>query len=185
MAWTTPLTAVANAALTAAQWNASVRDNLNETAVAKFTAAGQYFVATARNAGAARSAAQDFYATGTGTDTTNSTTFTGLTGGPVVAVTTGTSALVMLWARMFNNTAGGRNVAGFAVSGATTIAATDLRSIAETSNSANEEYWVGATFLLNATTAALTAGSNTFTMQLRVTTGTGTFAPRNLVVMPF
>jgi hypothetical protein len=29
MAWTTPLTAVANVALTAAQWNASVRDNLN------------------------------------------------------------------------------------------------------------------------------------------------------------
>jgi hypothetical protein len=28
MAWTTPLTAVANVALTAAQWNASVRDNL-------------------------------------------------------------------------------------------------------------------------------------------------------------
>ena len=185
MAWTTPLTAVANAALTAAQWNASVRDNLNETATAKFTGAGQYFVATAGNAGAARIAATDFYATGTGTDTTNSTTYTGLTGGPAPVATTGTSAIVMLWARMFNNTAGGRSVAGFAVSGATTLAATDLRAIAATSNAANEEYWMSGAFLLNASTAALTAGSNTFTMQLRVTTGTGTFAPRSLVVLPF
>ena len=185
MAWTTPLTAVSNAALTAAQWNASVRDNLNETATAKATTGGQYFVATAANTLAARIAAQDFYATGSGTDTTNSTTFTALTGGPAPVATTGTSALVFLWARMFNNTAGGRNVAGFAVSGATTIAATDLRSIAETSNAANEEYWMSGVFLLNATTAALTAGSNTFTMQMRVTTGTGTFAPRCAIVIPF
>lgn len=185
MAWTSPLTAVANAALTAAQWNASVRDNLNETATAKFTAAGQYFVATAANAGAARIATQDFYATASGTDTTNSTTFTALTGGPAPVATTGTSAMVFLWARMFNNTAGGRNVAGFAVSGASTIAATDIRSIAMTSNAANEEYWVGAAFMMNSVTAPLTAGSNTFTMQMRVTTGTGTFAPRSMVVLPF
>jgi len=38
MPWTTPLTAVANVALTAAQWNASVRDNLN------FLKTGQLFV---------------------------------------------------------------------------------------------------------------------------------------------
>ena len=185
MAWSTPLTAVANAALTAAQWNASVRDNLNETATAKFTTGGQYFVSTAANAGAARIAGQGFYNTGAGTDTTNSTSFTALTGGAAATATTGTSALVFIWARMFNNTAGGRSVMGFAVSGATTVAATDLRAVAATSNAANEEYWVGGAFLLDSTTASLTSGSNTFTNQMRVTTGTGTFAPRSIVVLPF
>ena len=35
MTWTAPMTAVAGAVYTAAQWNTSIRDNLNETAVAK------------------------------------------------------------------------------------------------------------------------------------------------------
>jgi len=39
MAWFTPLAGVSTATLTAAQWNASVRDNLLETAPAKATSA--------------------------------------------------------------------------------------------------------------------------------------------------
>lgn len=50
MAWTTPLTAVSGSILTAAQWNASVRDNLNETAPAKATTADRMFVTTGPNA---------------------------------------------------------------------------------------------------------------------------------------
>ena len=185
MAWTAPATFSDGSVLTAAQLNTNLRDNLNETATAKFTSGGQYFVATAANAGAARIATNGFYATGSGTDSTNSTSFTGLTGGAAATVTTGTSALVFIWCRMFSNTAGGRSVMGFSVSGATTIASTDLRAVAATSNAANEEYWVGGAFMLNSVTASLTAGSNTFTNEMRVTTGTSTFAPRSIVVLPF
>jgi hypothetical protein len=44
MAWTTPVTAVTNSPLTAAQYNASIVSNFAETAVAKATTAGRYFV---------------------------------------------------------------------------------------------------------------------------------------------
>jgi len=40
VAWSTPLTAVSGTVLTAAQWNASVRDNLLETSAAAVTTAG-------------------------------------------------------------------------------------------------------------------------------------------------
>ena len=49
MAWTAPMTAVANAVFTAAQFNTHVRDNLLETAPAKATTTGGYFVATGTN----------------------------------------------------------------------------------------------------------------------------------------
>ncbi len=51
MAWTAPITFTSGSVLTAAQLNTYLRDNLNETAPAKFTAAGQLFVSTAANAG--------------------------------------------------------------------------------------------------------------------------------------
>ena len=54
MAWSAPMTAVANTVFTAAQFNQHVRDNLNETAPAKATASGGYFVATGVNAIAQR-----------------------------------------------------------------------------------------------------------------------------------
>src|SRR3546814_19340432 len=76
MAWTAPMTAVANTVFTAAQFNQHVRDNLNETAPAKATAAGGYFVATGVNAIAQRIADGN---TDTNTGTTTSTTYTDLT----------------------------------------------------------------------------------------------------------
>lgn len=183
MAWTTPLTAVANVALTAAQWNASVRDDLNETAPAKFTAANQYFVATGSNVGAARTMSQATYSGG-GTDTTNSTTYIGLTGGPSVGPTTGTAALVHINSRCLNTTATGRALASFAVSTATTIASSDIRAIGATSNGASEDYFVGGAFLLNASSVALTAGTNTFSMEFRQTGGVGSFTIRSIAVTP-
>lgn len=50
MAWSTPMTAVANAVFTAAEYNTYVRDNLLETAPAKASGAvgtSQYFLSTA------------------------------------------------------------------------------------------------------------------------------------------
>lgn len=178
MAWTTPLTAVANAALTAAQWNASVRDNLNETAPAKATAAGQIFVSTGVNAITARTPSAAVVAT---SETTISTTYADLTtAGPSVTVTTGTQAIVFIGALMSNNTAGASSVANVAVSGATVISPSSDDDALRHQDS-------GTGGLIRATTAlipTLTAGSNTFKMQYRVSSGTGTFQFRRIIVLP-
>ena len=93
---------------------------------------------------------------------TTSTTYTGLTTAQVITLTTGTKALVLL---SFNSNAPQDKwtYASVAVSGATTIAASD-------SNSANFQQvgaggYIGAAS--NAVPLTLTAGSNTFTMQFR------------------
>jgi hypothetical protein len=177
MAWTTPLTAVANAALTDAQWNASVRDNLNETAPAKATAAGQIFVSTGANAIAARTISSARVDT---SETTVSTTYAALTtAGPAVTVTTGTQALAFLTATVSNNTAGSSAFASVAVSGATVTAASDNDCLRVQGGGTTD---VGRASAL--TLFALTPGSNTFTTQYRVGAGTGTFSTRVLTVVP-
>ena len=64
MAWTTPLTAVSNTALTAAQWNASVRDNLLMTAPALATTTGRHFVSTGANTIAERAISSNSVSSG-------------------------------------------------------------------------------------------------------------------------
>lgn len=179
MAWSVPLTAVSNASLTAAQWNASVRDNLLETAVAKVTGAGQYVVSTAANALAARTPQASSIAT---VEATTSTSYANLaTTGPAVTVTSGTVALVGVSTNMSNSTVSVNTRASYAVSGATTIAASDIVAFNYQQPSA------GTTIRGSAITmqTGLTAGSNTFTMQYRVTANTGTFDARHLWVVPF
>lgn len=180
MTWTAPMTAVANSVFTAAQFNTYVRDNLNETAPAKASAAGQIFVATAANAIAARTPST---AGGPGAgETTTSTSYTDLTtSGPAVTVTTGTSALVIIAARMTNTTSGSECAASYEVSGATTSAASDARALAFNASSGSPNLRASAAYLHT----GLTAGSNTFTMKYRVSAGTGTFTYRNITVIPF
>ena len=109
--------------------------------------------------------------------TTTSTSYTDLaTAGPAVTVTTGTSALVIITAYL-QNSGGNLTYASFAVSGATTSAATDDRLIAQTT--AN-----GMVCSRPQKITGLTAGSNTFTMKYRVAAGTGTYAYRDIVVIP-
>ena len=50
MAWNTPFTAQVGVTIKASDWNTYARDNLNETAVAKVTTAGDMVVATGANA---------------------------------------------------------------------------------------------------------------------------------------
>jgi hypothetical protein len=177
MAWTAPMTATANSAFTAAQFNTYVRDNLNETAPAKATAASQIFVATGTNSIAARTI------TGASVDTdqtTTSTSFTDLTTtGPAVTVTTGTYALVFVTAKVLNS-ASVSSFMGHAVSGATTIAAADSNAFVVDPGASNQ---VRATALAFRG-GDLTAGSNTFTCKYRVDSGTGTFGNRRIVVIP-
>lgn len=180
MAYTTPLTAVSNATLTAAQWNASVRDDFAETAVAKATSAGQFFVSTAANALAARVPTG---ATVNVSESTTSTSYAAIpagTPGPAVTVTTGTAALVAVSAKMSQSTATANSYMAYAVSGATTIASNDNTSLLF-------QFATNTTIRATAVTlqTGLTAGSNTFTAQYRVSAGTGTYDSRHLAVLPF
>lgn len=121
----------------------------------------------------------DLYSGG-GTDTTNSTSFTSLTGGASAGSTSGAKMLVFHGASLGNDTAGARSWASFAVSGATTIAATDAVGIAVDCSGANRVTKCGQTYLLT----TLTPGSNVCTQNFRVTSGIGSYVVRHLGTMP-
>lgn len=180
MAWTAPMTAIAGNAFTAAQFNTYVRDNLLETAPAKATTAGGIFVATGLNEIAQRIPTTGEILT---TNTTSSTSYVDLSSvGPTVAVTTGTKALVIISAQMENTTANGLALASVAVSGATTVAATDDFSVAweQTSDNTGQASTHSVSKLFT-----LTPGTNTFTMKYRaLTAGTASFTRRRLIVIP-
>lgn len=114
-------------------------------------------------------------------ESTTNTSFTALsTAGPSVTLTTGTMALVIVTARCLNDTAGGFCHMSWQVSGASSIAASDATAFTYESSSAGDQMRASAVHL----TAGLTAGSNTFTAQYRVNTGTGTWSNRALIVIP-
>lgn len=180
MAYTSPRTWVANAVLTAAQLNVDLRDNMNETAVAKATTSGSLVVVSGLNSLVERTPvhAEDF-----NSETTTSTTYTNLaTVGPAVTATTGSRALVFITADIDNNTGGNKSLMSFAVTGASTVAADDNNSImikAETASSTFIARMSGFRML-----TGLTPGSSTFTAKYRVNGGTGTFNERYIFVMP-
>jgi hypothetical protein len=174
MAWSTPLTAVANTALTAAQWNASVRDNLLETAPAKAGAAGRIMVTTGVNAIAERSWPSDVLDT---SQTTVSTSYADLaTVGPTVTVTSGTTVMIFVVCTMSNSGAN-NNFVGVDISGATTTAASDARALQHRSAAAGDTARFGMGYK-----TIVTAGSNTYLLKYRVDAGTGTFNNRQLMV---
>jgi hypothetical protein len=178
MAWSAPMTAVAGATFTAAQFNQYVRDNLNETAPAKATAAGQFFVSTGTNAIAARQLTQSVIAT---SQTTTATSFTDLaTVGPAVTVTTSDRAMVMFASDIDNTATNGASSVSVAVSGASTIAASLAWRLVRDGATSTNVWRIGASHLFT----GLTAGSNTFTMKYLVGSGTGTFGNRELIVLP-
>lgn len=172
------MTAVSGATFAASEFNTYVRDNLNETAPAKATAAGQLFVSTGTNAIAARTPDTSNVNT---SQTTASTTYTDLaTVGPTVTATTGTSALVFISSTM-NTSSSGQNVyTSYAVSGASSVTATDDRAVLLQAAAANQAIRATHAYL----ETGLTAGSNTFTAKYRVTGGTGTYSNRRIAVLP-
>jgi hypothetical protein len=177
MAWTVPATAVAGQPFTAALFNAQMRDNLNATAPAQATTISSWFTGTGTNAIAERIPAQNNTLT---SSTTTSTSYTNLADGVSTSVTvaTGTSAWVLLYAN-FSNASAVNTWVSFAVSGATTIAASDTMALMQNHTGGRR---FGTPFYLNGT---LTPGNNTFTMKYRVTSGTGTYTTRRIGVIPF
>jgi len=179
VAWSAPMTAVANSTFTAAQFNQFVRDNLNETAPAKAVSAGSYFAVDGLNSIAERTPTTDGILT---SETTTSTTFANLaTVGPSVTVDTGPYALVLIHCQVENSGAGSA-YAGVEVSGATSYAAALNRAV-NVFNSANTRIGASTAMLFHGG-LTLTPGTNTFTMKYRVSSGTGTFADRRIIVMP-
>lgn len=180
MAWTSPITFATGEILTASQLNTYLRDNLNETAPAKATTNGSIFVGTGANSIAERIPNG---ATVSTSQTTASTTFVDLTTvGPSVTMTTGTKALISIYAGIAIDTANNQAEMGYAVSGATTIAASSTRCLQIDGTPAGDELRMSAVFF----ESGLTSGTNTFTAKYRVATGgtTGTFVDRHIVVFP-
>jgi hypothetical protein len=182
MAWTTPLTAVANAALTSAQWNASVRDNLNVTAAAiaaaPTTTVGRIIIASGTNVVTTRSVASGVVAT---SETTTSTTYADLaTAGPTLQLTTGENAVVWFSVQMSGSTNTAFVASAVSVSNATTIAASDADGLMFQPATASGST-VRATMCNHV--QSLTPGSNAFKIQYRASAGTGTFSARRITVM--
>lgn len=104
------------------------------------------------------------------------------TAGPEVTVTIGANglALVIVYASAQNDTTNASTHMGFAISGASTVAAADAFSLRLEAYTANNASNVSACFLVT----GLTAGSNTFTAKYRVSAGTASFADRKISVIP-
>ena len=120
----------------------------------KWAAAGSSFPATVASANVS---AVEF---------TTSTSYTDLTTASEVTLTTGTKALVIVSTFIRTNESAQQAYASFAVSGATTIAASDANAVSQVDQDAN---YISAS---RATLVTLTAGSNTFTMKFRASGGT-------------
>jgi hypothetical protein len=148
----------------------------------KDTNATTYYTGSAwTNLVSASSAANDSALT-TGTQTTTSGSYTGLTTATAVTVTTGTKALVIITTEMSHGTNSEQLWASWAVSGATTSASADSRSVFLETPSTGTLPRV-QTFTRGYIQTGLTAGSNTFTMQFKVGGGTGSFGNRSISVV--
>lgn len=180
MAWTAPYTAIAGGVVSAADFNTHVRDNLLATEAALAMNVGGFFVATGTNTIVERLPSTDFIDT---QQTTASTTYTDLaTVGPTVTVTTGTKAIVIVGGRVGPVTTGGTASCklSWAVSGATTVAASDNWAAGIVGQSTTGVNYTSRWYLAT----GLTAGSNTFRAKYAVSSGTGTYQYRSLHVIP-
>jgi len=112
--------------------------------------------------------------------TTTSTSYADLaTAGPAVTVTTGTKALVSIKASMANGAVLTGQMMGVAVSGATTVAASDTYGAGYKyiGGPTNFQPVMAATFLIT----GLTAGSNTFTAKYRSVTGDAIYFKERMI----
>jgi hypothetical protein len=179
VAWTAPMTAVAGSVFTAAQFNASIRDNLAETAPAKATTPGSLFATTATNQIAERTPSASVNLT---QDTTTSTSYVSTldlgSTGPALTVTTGVNAIVLLSGALQNSTTNSVRMA-YDISGATARTGADNRGISVFGVAS-----AGNNLSISVLEQNLTPGSNTFTATYRVAGGTGTFQSRRIQVIP-
>jgi len=113
--------------------------------------------------------------------TTVSTSYTDLaTAGPAVTLTTGATVLVTISCTLSNNNNGPQSYMSQAISGATTVAASDVNAVRF-----NGGVWASGfgSFSKTFKVTGLTPGSNTFTAKYRVSSDTGTFLDRTITVV--
>lgn len=178
MAWTSPMTFVDNTPLTAAQLNTHLRDNLMETAPAKATIPGSYFVTESFGSIGERSM-QGGVAEALAS--TTSTTYTGLAGspGPSVTAFVGNSALVVVSATL-SNQANSQARISYTLSGANEAEAADRFGLLNTGSDSRQ---ISMTHLRS----NLEPGVTTFTCQYRTSNAANasSFERRRIVVIPF
>lgn len=184
MAWTAPMTAVANSAMTASLYNTQIRDNLRCEAPFLATATGQLFVTTEANALAARTISYHEVNT---SETTTSSSYTDLTTtGPTVTISEiyGNAAMVWITAELDQNQNDVQAAATVEVSGATSFPASDTRcAIQRDAMPLTNAIQVMGCFLF---TPLSRGGSTTFTMKYRNGgAGTATFQRRRILVLAF
>lgn len=163
MSWTAPRTWVTGEVVTAALLNTHLRDN--QIDLDRRTSPVGSVVASS--------------------ETTTATSYTDLaTPGPAVTVTIGSTgkALVALHSAIANATSSLASYYGFAISGASVVAASDAQAIGFTSPSSGAGIRTGTTLLVT----GLSAGSTTFTAKYRMDPGIGpaTFVDRRLAITP-
>ena len=152
MAWTTPVIHSVGDVLTASDWNISSND-------LSFLSGSDGVVVDTN-------------------ETTSSASYADLaTTGPAVTVTTGANAIVMCGGQLKSSApATATAYMGFAISGSTTLAASDTYA-------ARTDYgWVSCQAIVQM--GSLTAGSNTFTAKYKSSTGTANFQHRWITVIP-
>lgn len=162
-----------NGTLTAAQLMA-IRDNIYESAAAKATTARGYFVATGPNALAERFVYHDEVIT-TGTTTSGSYANPAGDNGPDVDIVTGT-ACVIHHSLQLENSASGSTWGSLDITGATTVAVTDRWAVMTQAGAANGTRSGVTTWF------SMTAGASNVNMLFRVSSGTGSFDDRRIVV---
>lgn len=111
-------------------------------------------------------------------ESTGSTTYTGLTTAQTVTMTTGTKVLVIVSCTLRPNS--GSALASYAISGATTLAASDAWAIRNGEDGGGATAWMAMSYVSYQT---VTAGSNTFTMQFRTFGDTCNFSNRQITVI--
>lgn len=175
------MTAVANTPFTASQFNQFIRDNLLETAPAKATAPGGYMATTGLNAIAERipeTASVLVNEEGTGAEWGDLPT-----PGPAVTVETGSSALVIVHGSVANLTGGGSARMSYEVTGETEHDPADNRGIGLWGSSGTR-LLASCAVLHSPHSLPLNPGQNTFTAKYRVSSGTGEFLSRRILVFP-
>ncbi len=181
MAWTAPMTAVAGTVFTAAQWNSSVRNNLNACAPAIATTGARWLVSDGFNSVAERDPQVLMIST---TQFTSSSAYGDLaTLGPSITTTTSSKVMITIGAHINANTAQSGGKVSVEVSGATSLAASDANCFFGTAPLGLAPFKGTWTTLFD---EHMVAGENTFTLKYKVVEGgTCYFQHRLLVVVSF
>lgn len=175
------MTAVANGVWTAAQWNVHVRDNLLMTAPGVATAASRWIVSAGWNKLAEREPRVGYVAAAEFVESTEYTDAD--TPGPIITTITAGRAIVSMGARIGNTIAGAGGKIAVDVSGASSLAASDLNCFYAESGGTTDQYKASWFTIYD---EGLEAGENIFTLKYRaVGGGTAIVANRVLLVLSF